>query len=288
MRHATVPLGLVIACALWATGAAAGRATIAVRADARALQPGEMVVLTLTTSEPVGAVHVRVFDRTEPAYRVDATTWRALVGIDLDTAARTYTAAITADGPSAQTAYAIRVRPKAFPTRRLTVDEAFVNPPADVQARITDEAKALAALWTASAPDRLWTGPFLRPVPQPANSAFGSRSVLNGSPRSPHGGADFAAPAGTPVAAPNAGRVVLAQPLYYTGNTVVIDHGLGVLSLFAHLSTVKVTVGDQVQPGQIVGTVGSTGRVTGPHLHWALRVNGARVDPLSLLAVLGR
>jgi murein DD-endopeptidase MepM/ murein hydrolase activator NlpD len=125
-------------------------------------------------------------------------------------------------------------------------------------------------------------------VPQRANSAFGTRSIFNGEPRSPHSGADFLSPAGTPVHAPNAGRVLVAENLYFTGNTVVVDHGLGLLSLFAHLSRMDVEAGEMVTTGQVLGAVGSTGRVTGPHLHWTLRAGGARVDPLSLLALLGR
>ena len=126
----------------------------------------------------------------------------------------------------------------------------------------------------------------MRPVPDEANSAFGTRSILNGEPRSPHGGADFISPTGTPIKAPNAGRVVLAEDLYYTGNTVVLDHGLTLFSLFAHLSESNVKVGDTVAAGDVVGKVGATGRVTGPHLHWTVRINGARIDPLSLLAVM--
>ena len=124
-------------------------------------------------------------------------------------------------------------------------------------------------------------------MPDPANSAFGTRSILNGQPRSPHSGADFRSAAGTPIKAPNAGRVVLAGDRYFTGNTVIIDHGLGLFSLFAHLSEVSVKEGDSVQSGEVVGKVGATGRVTGPHLHWSVRLSGARVDPLSLLAALG-
>jgi murein DD-endopeptidase MepM/ murein hydrolase activator NlpD len=125
-------------------------------------------------------------------------------------------------------------------------------------------------------------------VPQAANSAFGTRSVFNGQPRSPHGGADFLSPAGTPVHAPAGGRVLLARDLYYTGNSVVIDHGAGLVSLFAHLSRIDVSDGAAVQTGQVIGLVGATGRVTGPHLHWSVRAGGARVDPLSLLAILGQ
>ena len=137
------------------------------------------------------------------------------------------------------------------------------------------------------APEPLWTAAFVRPVPQPANSAFGTRSIFNGKPRNAHGGADFLSPSGTPVHAPNAGRVAVARNLYFSGNTVVIDHGAGLFSMLAHFSAMDVAEGDRVEPGQVVGRVGATGRVTGPHLHWAVRADGARVDPLSLLALLG-
>jgi murein DD-endopeptidase MepM/ murein hydrolase activator NlpD len=106
--------------------------------------------------------------------------------------------------------------------------------------------------------------------------------------RNPHSGADFPSPAGTPIAAPSAGRVVLARDLYFSGNTVILDHGLGLFSLLAHMSVVDVREGDLVPSGKVVGNVGATGRVTGPHLHWAVRLNGARVDPMAVLALLGR
>ena len=127
---------------------------------------------------------------------------------------------------------------------------------------------------------------FVAPVAEQATSSFGARSVFNGQARTPHSGADFPSPAGTPIHAPNSGRVVLAHELYFTGNTIVIDHGLGLFSLLAYLSSFAVHEGDQVEAGQIVGAVGATGRVTGPHLHWAVRANDARVDPLSVLSLI--
>jgi murein DD-endopeptidase MepM/ murein hydrolase activator NlpD len=135
--------------------------------------------------------------------------------------------------------------------------------------------------------ERFWRVPFVQPVSAAPNSRFGSRSVFNGQPRSPHNGADFPATTGTPVKAPNAGRVVAARDLYFSGRTVIIDHGTRLFSTLAHLSRMDVREGDTVQPGDVVGLVGATGRVTGPHLHWALRVADARVDPMSALAVLG-
>jgi murein DD-endopeptidase MepM/ murein hydrolase activator NlpD len=160
----------------------------------------------------------------------------------------------------------------------------YVDPPADEVARIQNEAATLNAIYENTARPREWPRAFRPPVRVAANSAFGTRSVFNGEERSPHSGADFPARAGTAVAAPGAGVVALAASLYFTGNTVVIDHGLGVVSVLAHLSAMSVSAGDRVDAGQLVGRVGATGRVTGAHLHWSVRLNGARVDPLSLIA----
>jgi murein DD-endopeptidase MepM/ murein hydrolase activator NlpD len=261
---------------------------LAVVETARSVQPGEVVVLTVNSTAVVTGLRVRAFDRTLVPFRVDDRSWRVLVGIDLDVKPGPHVVAIDADtseGPTA-VAHTLRVTAKTFPTRRLTVAERYVNPPPAVLKRIGDEAGRLNRIWAGSAGTQLWTTPFVAPVPQAANSAFGSRSVFNGQPRSPHGGADFPSPAGTPVKAPSAGRIVLADNLYYTGNTVVIDHGLGLVSLFAHLSKLDVSQDDTVVAGNVIGLVGATGRVTGPHLHWTVRADGARVDPLSVLAVL--
>lgn len=271
--------------------APSARPAPAIDLAARACQPGEVVVLTVTAPASATALDVRAFGRAWPAYRAEAAaaTWHALVGIDLETAPNTYDAVVTAgDGaPGWRVTRAFAVKPKAFATRALTVDDAFVNPPASVQGRIAAEAARLTAIWTQASPERLWGSGFVAPVPEAANSAFGKRSIMNGQPGSPHSGADFPSLPGAAVKAPGAGRVVLAEELYYSGNTVIIDHGLGLYSLLAHLSAIEAAVGDRVMPGQIVGRVGATGRVTGPHLHWSVRLGNARVDPLSLLALVG-
>ena len=269
--------------------APAAPGAIEVGVAARSIQPGELTVFTMSTVEPVDMVRLRAFDRDVPAFKDGALTWRALVGVDLAAAPRTYHVRIEAKSGarSIDTTYDLRVEPHRFPTRTLTVDEAFVNPPAGVLDRIAKEARELEALWARSAPGRLWTGPFAVPVPGREASSFGTRSIFNGQPRSPHSGADFPSPAGTPIEAPNAGRVVLARNLYFLGNAVVIDHGLGLFSTLAHLSVLEVHEGDTVQAGQLVGLVGATGRVTGAHLHWAVQAGGARIDPLSLVALLG-
>ena len=258
---------------------------LGVSVAARHVQPGELVVMSITSSRPSDNVRVRAFGTELSPFPMDEHHWRVLIGIDLAIKPGTY--GVEVGGADAHTRYDLVVRPKAFGTRRLTVNEAFVAPPASARERIESEAALLERTWHASAPERLWVDPFVRPVPQASNSAFGTRSIFNGRLLNPHGGADFLSPAGTPVQAPSAGRVLVAQELYYSGNTVVIDHGLGCFSLLAHLSEMDVRQGDVVRAGQLVGRVGATGRVTGPHLHWAVRIAGARVDPLSVLALLG-
>ena len=262
------------------------RPAVTVTAEARALRPGEVVLLTVETRSDISSVRVHAFDRDFAGFPLTPRKWRVLVGIDLDTAPQAYSADVFASDPVA-TRVPLRVVAGHFRTRKLTVDEAFVNPPPDAIERIARETAELNELWAHSSTTKLWTSPFVRPVPDPANSAFGTRSILNGQPRSPHSGADFNSATGTPIKSPSAGRVVLAGDRYYTGNTVMIDHGLQLFSLFAHLSEIQVKVGDAVAAGDVLGKVGATGRVTGPHLHWSVRLNGARVDPLSLLAVLG-
>jgi Peptidase family M23 len=276
-------IGVAALAALLAPGA------IQITARSRSVQPGELVVVSMTVPPGSGSVRVHAFNRDVAAYADGDGTWRALVGIDLDVKPGTYQVAVeaAASGAASRTTYDLVVKSRVFRTRRLTVNEAFVTPPASEQARIDREAALLNGVWNASAPERLWAAPFVRPVPQEANSAFGTRSIFNGKPRNAHGGADFLSPSGTAIHAPNAGRVAVARDLYFSGNTVIIDHGLGLFSMLAHMSAIDVHEGEAVTAGQVVGRVGATGRVTGPHLHWAVRAGGARVDPLSLLSVLG-
>ena len=126
--------------------------------------------------------------------------------------------------------------------------------------------------------------PFSIPIPgETSGTNFGHRRIFNGEPRAPHAGADLRAKTGTPIHATNRGRVVLAKSLFFTGNTVILDHGMGIYSLYAHLSRLDVKVGDIINNGQQVGLSGATGRVTGPHLHWGMMVQGARVDPFTLV-----
>lgn len=254
------------------------------------VQPGGAFLLSLSSEAPLASATAHVFDLEVPLDPdSQATTWQALVGVDLAVKTGSYTVAVTAvDSVSGQprTVEApLDVPARRFPTRRLRVAPRFVDPPAQEVARIMDEAAALTAAFASRTPRR-WRGPFRAPAPGTPNSNFGLRSVFNGQARNPHAGVDYAGPVGQPIAAPDFGTVVLAKDLYFTGNTVIVDHGAGLFSLFAHLSSVGVTAGQAVEPGAVVGLLGATGRVTGPHLHWAVRLHGARVDPLAVMAAL--
>jgi murein DD-endopeptidase MepM/ murein hydrolase activator NlpD len=277
----------------WERGQASRGAVTAAAIDvtvaSRAMQPGELVVFTMRVGGEPSTVDVDLFGRRAPAFPLGNGRWRALVGIDLDQKPGPYVATVEARLPSGTTHITrpIVVRPKVFATRTLSVSPDFVNPPASQRERIERDRVFLREIFAASAPKRLWTQAFTRPVPDPANSRFGTRSIFNGERRSPHAGADFASPLGRPVEAPTGGRVVAARELFFTGNVVIIDHGLGMFSMLAHLSRIDVKEGDDVKAGEIVGLVGATGRVTGPHLHWSLTISGARVDPVSALVLLG-
>jgi murein DD-endopeptidase MepM/ murein hydrolase activator NlpD len=210
----------------------------------------------------------------------------ALAGVDLETKPGKYGLRIdhgTGVSTDVSTRF-VQVHAKEFRVRRLRVPDTFVNPPAEAVAQINSDNKLLAAAYAQNSA-QLWGGAFELPVDGAPTSNFGTRSYYNGVRRSPHAGVDFMSEPGTPIRASNHGTVALAAALYFTGNTVIIDHGARLFSVFAHLSEVHVKASDVVTPETIVGLVGATGRVTGPHLHWSVRLNGARVDPLSLIAV---
>jgi hypothetical protein len=160
----------------------------------------------------------------------------------------------------------------------------MVTPDESLLARIAAERELILAAWAHDTPAVDFLEGFKWPVEGPISGVYGSQRVLNGEPRQPHYGVDLAAPEGTPVAAPAGGIVRLAEPdLYFTGGTIIIDHGHGLSSTLMHLASVAVAVGQPVGQGDIVGTVGSTGRSTGPHLDWRMNLYDARIDPQLLV-----
>jgi len=286
--------GLIATCLLHSCAGEAASpdpaSELRVTHQARSLQPGEVVLVTLESPRPVRRVSGTAFGKDFPFFASsNSRVWQGLIGIDLETRGGRYLVNVRGmrvDGSPFRVAHPLQILDKKFPTRRLTVDEQFVTPPKEVEERIRRESQRVEEIFRVVTPQRMWKGSFAAPVPGPASSSFGRRNILNGKPRSPHTGTDFSADTGTPINAPNSGKVVLAADLYFSGNTVIIDHGLGLYSFFAHLSQFSVHEGDEVGARQVIGRVGATGRVTGPHLHWTVRLVGTRVDPLSLMAIL--
>ena len=179
----------------------------------------------------------------------------------------------------------IAVMPRDWPIERIAgVPPATVNPPPEIAARIAREQAQVVAARARDDAREDYARPFIWPVQGRISGRFGNQRVYNNTPKSPHSGMDIAVPQGTPVKAPAAGVVTFAAPdLYLTGGTVLLDHGHGVSSNFLHLSRLDVKVGDRVEQGQVIGTVGMTGRATGPHLHWGMNWFDVRVDPLLVL-----
>jgi len=261
-------------------------ADLVIAGPTQAVYPGDVVAISIEAQGLSQSVEGKVFARLVPLWLAAENQWRGVFGVPLDTPAGQYEIAIHAIGePVANTTgrFSFRVQDKDFATRRLRLDQKFVDPPQAEAQRIAQDAKTMANIFSKVRPARLWDGPFQAPVSNASNSSFGRLTLFNGAPRGRHQGADFRSPAGTSVRAPNAGEVVLASDLYFAGSTVILDHGLGLYSLFAHLSKFQVSVGDHVATGEVVARSGATGRVTGAHLHWAVRLGNTSVDPLSLI-----
>jgi murein DD-endopeptidase MepM/ murein hydrolase activator NlpD len=179
--------------------------------------------------------------------------------------------------------HALTIRNKDFPEEHLSVSSKYVEPPAEVQERLARERAEVSKVYRMRT-DRIQVGgAFVRPVPGEPTSIFGTRRLFNGKPRSPHPGLDLRAATGTTVKAAGAGVVGIAQDLYYSGNTVIIDHGGGLFTIYAHLSEIDVSAGDEVAAGAVIGKSGATGRVTGPHLHWGAKIGDRPFDPTALL-----
>ena len=212
--------------------------------------------------------------------------WFALAGVDVEAPAGPSQLKITvrlAQGAVRDLSRTVEIHPAHYRTGSLTVAPGFVEPGPDALKQIEAEAQLKAKVFAASASEPLWSAGFRAPVTAAPTDSFGTRRIFNGKLASIHKGMDFRAAAGTPVRAGNSGVVVLARPLYYEGNCVVIDHGLGLFTLSMHLSRVDVQEGQRVATGDRIGLSGATGRVTGPHLHWAVRWQGAYLDPAKLL-----
>ena len=249
-----------------------------------------MTLLRIEAAEPLATVRVlagaREIPLPAPAGQRDLA---ALVGIDLEAAPGEVPIRVeTSDarGRLLGGTAALRVVDAQFPVQRLTLPRGLVELDAVTRARVQQEQATLNRLWDTATPDRRWRGAFRMPLDGVgAPNGFGVRRIINGEPRAPHTGVDFAAPAGTAVLAANAGTVALAVEHFFSGRAVILDHGLGLYTMYFHLQETLVHEGQRVAQGEAIGRVGSTGRATGPHLHWGARLYGARIDPQGLVGL---
>ena len=211
--------------------------------------------------------------------------WYALAGVDVEGTPGKQDIALevsVAGNSRLKITRSVDILPSTYKTSTLSVPSKFTEPDAATLARIAADKKIKDAAFEQQMPEKEWQGKFLPPVPTPFTETFGTRRVFNGTTASIHRGLDFRAAVGTPVSASNSGEVILAQPMFFEGGLVVINHGQQFMTLYMHLSKIEVAVGQHVRKGQEIGLSGATGRVTGPHLHMAARWQGAYVDPQKL------
>jgi murein DD-endopeptidase MepM/ murein hydrolase activator NlpD len=250
---------------------------------------GSLLTAEVTAAKTLQDVSGDWGGRAIPLWKEGASggTLHGLIGVDLEKAPGKYEWKVSwknAAGQPITCTAIVTVRTGKFPTENLKVEKQFVQPDPEQQKRAEADQKKMKAIYETVTPEALWDGPFRMPLKEAATGGnFGRRRVLNGQARSPHAGVDFPALSGTPVFAAQSGKVVLAEDLYYSGNTVVLDHGFGIYTLYAHLSAIEVKPGESVGTSTEIGKVGATGRVTGPHLHWGLTVQHARVNAMQIV-----
>jgi hypothetical protein len=261
--------------------------------------PGPADDATITPSSigqgEVGLVTVKVFepDVTWLKKKITLTfskrdnLWTGFFGADLTTPPGRYKLKISR-GEGVNPVYiVVTVLSKDHGIRRITVPPDMVELDSETLARARKEIKAVKEAFARPAANPLWWGSWRRPVPGTVVSPFGCRNIVNGTERSPHSGVDLRASTGTPVKVTNRGIAVLTANHFFSGKSIIIDHGGGIHSMYFHLSRISVEVGDVVEKGDLIGLTGSSGRVTGPHLHFGIRLDGRRIDPLKLVEISG-
>lgn len=246
---------------------------------------GEVLLVTVPVQDRPDRIEGQFLERTLTFFPLKDHMYAGLLGLDMQDRPGRYELTIEVVYPerTERRSLSVLVMKEEYPVQRLTLPSRMVDLDRKTLTRVETESKAVHKAFASFVPHPLWKGRFLEPVQGEISGRFGSRRVINGQARKPHSGEDIAAPEGTPVLAMNDGMVRLTADHFFSGKGVIVDHGLGLFSMYFHLSSVDVEHGQVVKKGQVIGKVGSTGRATGPHLHWGVRLNGSRVDPYSLL-----
>jgi murein DD-endopeptidase MepM/ murein hydrolase activator NlpD len=263
------------------------QAQVQVRTDPAQPSRGSLIRIHLTpaSAEPLTSVSAEVEGEPLHLSTTDQVTWSGLAPIAVDggDTVRVTVQLNTVIGSQTVTV-PLAVHQSPYPSEKLTVAPRMAEPDSAARVRIAREgARARALGAEAHQTERLWTLPFRLPRTSRITSAFGTGREYNGTVTSRHMGTDFAGAIGAPIRAANRGRVVLVDRFYLAGRVVYIDHGEGLISAYFHLTRASVVAGQMVERGQVIGTVGRTGRVTGPHLHWIMRYGGVTVDPMTVV-----
>lgn len=275
-------------CVLLAVGAFAQDEAPTLRLAPDRVKQGGMAVVRIAGAAAAATARLCVDRREIPLAPSNPDGTRlAWIGVDLEKPPGllevVFEGTMRAGRPTSARA-ALLVLDGAYPVQRLSVPRSFTDLDAPTLERIAREKAVLDRLWETVTPGRFWHGPFRAPLEQPARgSGFGLKRIINGEPRAPHTGVDFSVPSGTPVLASNIALVALAEEHFFGGKSLILDHGDGLYTMYFHLQEWLVRPGQRVAQGEPIGRVGSTGRATGPHLHWGVRLHGARIDPDGLL-----
>ncbi len=259
---------------------------VRVSSEYRKIGQGEIIKITLTPPEAASArlsFDGKIFSFVSNGKGVTLFT---LLPLRVDMEPGDYDAVIRLEpfcGSSREIPFKLALPRGIFPSTRIHVARRFTSPSPEDLKRMHDDEALLDRIYEKSVPAWLGAGTFVMPLKGPVSGVFGEQRMFNNEVMSRHRGVDIRAPRGAPVKASNAGRVALARNLYFAGNTVILDHGIGLFSMYCHLSKIVVREGTVLDSGTVLGYVGSTGRSTGPHLHWGMRLAGDYVDPLSVL-----
>ena len=250
---------------------------------------GAPVLFRVTTPKPVRTLSGKWIGH-EITFGFDERqkAWFALAGASLETKPGAYPVELRAEAEGGKLLtyqQRISLQRQRYPKAILKVPGRYTAPSSEEQHQIEQDKETKAQVFQTLSADREWNGSFTRPVEAKISDVFGVQRVFNGTVQSTHQGLDFRVPAGTPVAAVNRGRIILARPLFFEGNCVMIDHGQGLLTLYLHLSKFLIKEGDTVENGQLIALSGGTGRATGPHLHLAVRWQGVYLNPAGLLSL---
>lgn len=284
-RYSTIKKGLSAALIVFFLSIPAQAEDFSVTLADSVIVQGGIVRCDITAEPPPDTVTGSFRGRSLPFLRSSSGGFYTLLGIDMETKPGAYWLKLRVyrSGNTGEEARRkLSVIKANFPVEKLTLEPAKVFPDSTALRRIKREDELRDRKWSIWAPTAFWSGPFVPPVTGEMRR-FGDRRIINGVQRNPHTGVDIVAPEGAPVLCPSAGKVILTGDFFFTGKSIYIDHGLGLIGMFFHLSRIDVAEGEQVSRGQVIGAVGSTGRASGPHLHWGMRWRGSRVNPVLLL-----